>query len=108
MVILSPSYFDLAWQITNEGTVQSSSGKVTPTPSRSVTQQILYTSTLPNGGVTTVTSLTVVPADQAQTAGTSTNTANASVQSNSAESVNAFSINGVLGALSLVVVFSGL
>jgi hypothetical protein len=71
---------------------------------------MLYTSTLPNGGVTTITSLTVVPADQAQTAGggTSTNTAKASLQTNSAIFTKAPGINGVLGALGLIVVVGGL
>ncbi len=85
----------------------SASNKVTPAASHaSVTQQILYTSTLPGGGVTTVTSLTVVPADQAQTAngGSSTNTAKASVQTNSAKTDKAVGLNGVLVALGLMVV----
>ncbi|KAE9366091.1 hypothetical protein N431DRAFT_495862 [Stipitochalara longipes BDJ] len=52
-------------------------------------------------------SLTVVPADQAQTAGsTSTNTAKASLQTNSAKSAKVFSITGVLGALGLILVFT--
>ena len=92
----------------------SSSGKAdtSATPSRSVTQQILYTTTLPNGGVSTVTSVTVVPADQAQTVGesggTSTNTGTASLQTNSATPGRILGISGVLGALGLVVVVGGL
>jgi hypothetical protein len=77
-----------------------------------VTQQVLYTTTLPNGGVSTVTSITVVPADQAQTVdgsgGTSTNTGTASLQTNSAKRGRIIGINGVLGALGLVVVVGGL
>jgi hypothetical protein len=67
---------------------------------------------LPNGGVSTVTSVTVVPADQAQTVGesggTSTNTGTASLQTNSATSGRILGISGVLGALGLVVVVGGL
>jgi hypothetical protein len=97
-------------QTANEATVKSTpSDKATPAASRSITQQILYTSTLPGGGVTTITSLTVVPADQAQTAGgSSTNTGKASLQTNSANSAKAFAINGMLGALGLVVVAGAL
>jgi hypothetical protein len=72
----------------------------------------MYTTTLPNGGVSTVTSITVVPAEIAQTAGgngeTSTNTATASLQTNSATSGKNLGINGVLGALGLIVIAGGL
>ncbi len=107
-VVLSPLHLRLyGGKPANEAAVQTTTyDQTTAAASRSVTQQILYTSTFPNGGVTTVTSLTVVPAEQAQTAGgTSTNTANASLQTNSAKSVKAFSINGVLAALGLILVF---
>jgi hypothetical protein len=100
----------------NKATVKSTSSPdkaSTPaSPSRSVTQQILYTTTLANGAVSTVTSVTVVPADIAQTAGgnggTSTNTGTASLQTNSAISGKVLGINGVLGALGLIVVVGGL
>jgi hypothetical protein len=97
-------------QTANGATVKSTpSDKATPAASRSITQQILYTSTLPGGGVTTITSLTVVPADQAQTAGgTATNTGKASLQTNSAKSAKGFAINGMLGALGLIVVAGAL
>lgn len=100
-----------ARHITNDAIVQSSpSPKATPPAiSQSVTQQVLYTTTLSNGGVSTITSVTVVPADQADTsAGSSTSTARASVQTNSAKSGKILSINGVLGALGLIMVVSAL
>jgi hypothetical protein len=97
--------------MTNDAIVQSSpSGKATsPAASRSVTQQVLYTTTLSNGGVSTVTSVTVVPAAQGETsAGSSSSTARASVQTNSAESGKTLGINGVLGALGCIMVVGAL
>ncbi|PMD26149.1 hypothetical protein NA56DRAFT_337904 [Hyaloscypha hepaticicola] len=80
-----------------------------PAVSRSVTQQVLYTTTLSNGGVSTVTSVTVVPAAQGETsAGSSTSTARASVQTNSAKSGKILGINSVLGVLGLIMVVSAL
>ncbi len=59
--------------------------------------------------MSTVTSITVVPADQAETSvGSSTSTARASVQTNTAKSGKILGINGVLGALGLIMVVGAL
>jgi hypothetical protein len=61
---------------------------------------------LPNGAQETVTRTTVVPAEQAETGGaggTSTNTANASLQSGGVGSDKSSGLNLVMGVLGLVV-----
>jgi hypothetical protein len=95
-----------------KSTSSSEETSTSATLSRSVTQQILFTSTSPNGAVTTVTSITVVPADIAQTVGgnggTSTKTGTASLQTNFATTGKDLGFNGVLGALGLIFVAGGL
>jgi hypothetical protein len=76
------------------------------TTSRSITQQVVYTTTGENGAQETVTRTTIVPADQAETGGTGgtgTSTATASLQSNGVSSDKNIGLNLVLGALGLIV-----
>jgi hypothetical protein len=75
------------------------------TTSRSVTQQVIFTTTGANGAQETVTRTTIVPADQAETGtgGTGTNTATASLQSNGVGSDKSIGLNLALGALGLIV-----
>jgi hypothetical protein len=59
---------------------------------------------LAGGAVSTVTSITVVPADQVDATGTSTKTGNsASLQTNGASPMG-MGLGGVLGAVGLVVI----
>jgi hypothetical protein len=85
---------------------RSSSFESSLTTSRSITQQVVYTTTGANGAQETVTRTTIVPADQAETgggSGTGTNTATASLQSNGVGSDKSIGLNLVLGALGLIV-----
>jgi hypothetical protein len=80
-----------------------------PSSEDSVTQSIVYTTTQADGAPSTVTQITVVPADQAagQTngvGGTGTNTANASLQTNSASiSSHHLGLGVCVGVLGLAV-----
>lgn len=92
---------------------QTSAGGDNPaTPSstssiHSITQQTVYTTTLSNGDVKTVTSITVVAgvADQTGPGGSASKTsaAKGSLQTNGARSVKNMGMNGILGALGMVV-----
>lgn len=93
---------------TGTSNVQSSSPPDTlrteASSARSVTQQTVFTTTLPNGAVSTVTSVTVVPAGQAEKTGSATKTnGNASLQTNAANS-KGLGLGGVIGMLGMVAV----
>ncbi|KAL5317713.1 hypothetical protein ACEPPN_014811 [Leptodophora sp. 'Broadleaf-Isolate-01'] len=86
-------------------TETSADDNPTTTSARSVTQQTIYTTTLANGAVQTVTQVTVVAGQADQTGGSSTRTSTAkgSLQTNAA-SIKNVGMNGLLGALGMVVV----
>ncbi|PBP18232.1 hypothetical protein BUE80_DR011028 [Diplocarpon rosae] len=70
----------------------------------SITQQTIYTTTFAGGKVATVTQVTVVAADETGSSGGSkTTTAQGSLQTNGARSGKQVGLNGILGALGLVV-----
>lgn len=87
---------------TSEGASSAASQGSSSTAS-SITQKVVYKTTLANGAVSTVTSVTVVPGAAGDSNGgssTSTNTANASLQTGAA-SQKSLAMNVVIGALGL-------
>merc|ERR1711939_921387 len=85
-------------------TEASTDDSPTTTSARSVTQQTIFTTTLANGAVETVTSITVVAGQADQTDGSParTSTAKGSLQTNGA-SFKTVGMGGLLGALGMAV-----
>ncbi|KAH8670297.1 hypothetical protein BGZ60DRAFT_32717 [Tricladium varicosporioides] len=86
-------------------TTPAGAGTTSVASDSSITQQIVYKTTLANGAQSTVTSVTIVPANQAaQTGGSSkTSGGSASLQTNAANSRD-IGVNAILGVVGMAAV----
>ena len=92
----------------NMGSTSTSSSSSASSTQSLITSQVVFTTTLPNGVPTTVTSVTVVPGVQADQSGSSssaskTSTGGASLQTNGGNQKN-LGMHMMLGAAGMVLI----